>query len=176
MDRNVLSICAMSALVVLIFAGMAVSEGATHEMLLTVSALVGTFVGGTFVIARGYFAAPAGDPEVPASIVTLLLAGIVTAEDLAPAPLRSSWRPSVIAILAIVAGVLVVTAVVLATRETAIELWMAYVSVLGAFISTGTGVAKDLVAPDPDPAVPATVVSLLITRKFPAEVRAPNAN
>lgn len=178
-DRSVLFVCALAAAVLLAFSALAAWATPSDEMLLTVSALVGIFLGSMVVVARGFLsnaAAPAEGPpaDVPAAIVAQLLAGQTDPASLGgpeepPAP---RFRPTVVAALCLGAVALVVIGVMLAFADTPVELWMAYVSVFGTYVSGTTGVAKDLVEEKPAPSVPGPVVSLLITKLYPDGARA----
>ena len=165
--RIVLLLSGLAAAVLLVFSALVAWASPVDEMLLAVSALVGSFLAMITLIARGFMASPP-EADVPAAIVSQLLVGTATAGQLVAEPAgRSPWRPNLVAIFGIGGLVLVVVGVALVLNDSRIELLMAYVAVFGAYITGAMGTAKDLVAPDPAPSVPAPVVNLLITRLHP---------
>ena len=136
--------------------------GGTIEVKMAYFALVGAWVGSLGSLARDMIA-PAPNPPVPASVAAMIFGA--TGIEIEPAAANSIWRPNVLVIFGAVTLLLVVIAVLMLMFTTLEStLWLAFFGLVGAHITGSAAIARDMVQPEPDPAVPASVILAYLDR------------
>ena len=149
---NLLFVSCLGALVIGV---LAVTFGQPHAAL--VVAIAGALVGGLCGVMRD-LVAPPPNPAVPASVVAQIIGGSPAGldDDLAASPFRIN-----LLIVALIAALVVIFLAVFFGAESATLV----TAVAGALVGGLCGVMRELIAPPPNPDVPASVVAQIIEAK-----------